>query len=106
VKGYEAYASGQGSGTAIKTDDGRRKIGTGSAYDKSNLLVGTPETILERIRVGQAACSFSEITVHAMGETLDQAETSLRLFAEQVLPEVHKMPAPLNADALPRMEVA
>lgn len=106
VKGYEAYASGQGSGTAIKTEDGRRKIGTGSAYDKSNLLVGTPETILERIRVGQAACSYSEVTVHAMGETPDQAEASLRLFAETVLPEVHKMAAPLNASGLPQREIA
>lgn len=61
VKGYEAYASGEGSGTAIKIDDGRRKVGIGSAYDKSNLLVGTPEVILERIRVGQLASSFSEI---------------------------------------------
>ena len=81
--------------------DGRRKIGTGSAYDKSNLLVGTPEVILERIKSGQLACSYSELTVHAMGETMDQAEASLRLFAKEVLPEVHKMAAPLNQSGLP-----
>ncbi len=101
VKGYEAYDAGQGNATAIKTDDGRRKIGTGSAYDKSNLLVGTPELILERIKTGQLACSYSALTVHAMGETMDQAEASLNLFAKEVLPEVHKMDAPLNRSALP-----
>jgi alkanesulfonate monooxygenase SsuD/methylene tetrahydromethanopterin reductase-like flavin-dependent oxidoreductase (luciferase family) len=101
VKGYEAYAAGDGSATAIKTDDGRRKIGTGSAYDKSNLLVGTPKVILERIMSGQLACSYSELTVHAMGETMDQAEASLSLFAKEVLPEVHKMDAPLNRSGLP-----
>ncbi len=100
VKGYEAYAAGQGSGTAIKGEDGRRKVGTGSAYDRSNLLVGTPQLILERIKLGQAACSYSEITIHAMGETSQQAEKSLRLFAAEVLPEVHRMAAPLHASAV------
>ena len=89
------------SATAIKADDGRRKIGTGSAYDKSNLLVGTPDVIFERITSGQMACSYSELTIHAMGETMDQAEASLNLFAKEVLPEVHQMDAPLNSSGLP-----
>lgn len=101
VKGYEAYASGEGNATAVTTDDGRRKIGTGSAYDLSNLLVGTPQTIFERIQAGQQACSFSEITIHCMGETAEQAEASMHLFAQEVLPAVHTMEAPLHDAALP-----
>lgn len=103
VKGYEAYASGEASATAIVTNDGRRKIGSGAAYDISNLLVGTPEVIMERIERGQKACSFSELTVHAMGQTGDQAEASLRLFAQEVLPAVHRMDAPLHPSALPEL---
>jgi alkanesulfonate monooxygenase SsuD/methylene tetrahydromethanopterin reductase-like flavin-dependent oxidoreductase (luciferase family) len=104
VKGYEAYAAGEGSATAIIGPDGQRKAGTGSAYDRSNLLIGTPELLFERIRQGQIDCSYSELTIHAMGETPDQAEASLRLFAKEVLPEVHKMDAPLNVSALPELE--
>jgi alkanesulfonate monooxygenase SsuD/methylene tetrahydromethanopterin reductase-like flavin-dependent oxidoreductase (luciferase family) len=101
VKGYEAYAAGEGSATAVTAGDGRRKIGTGNAYDMSNLLIGTPDEILRRIEVGQRACSFSEITVNAMGETAEQMEASLRLFAEAVLPTAHRMEAPLHPAALP-----
>jgi alkanesulfonate monooxygenase SsuD/methylene tetrahydromethanopterin reductase-like flavin-dependent oxidoreductase (luciferase family) len=103
VKGYEAYAAGEGRATAVTSDDGRRKIGTGNAYDPSNLLVGTPEKIIERIIAGQKACSFCEITIapHFGGMSHAQAEASLRLFAAQVLPVVHKMEAPLHATALP-----
>ena len=103
VKGYEDYASGEGTATAAMTDDGKRKIGTGNAYDQSNLLIGTPETIIERIREGQELCSFSEITLAARfgSMTLDQAKASVRLFSEKVLPVVHAMEAPLHASALP-----
>jgi alkanesulfonate monooxygenase SsuD/methylene tetrahydromethanopterin reductase-like flavin-dependent oxidoreductase (luciferase family) len=106
VKGYEAYASGEGSATAVTTGDGRRKIGTGNAYDMSNLLIGTPDEILRRIEVGQQACSFSEITVHSMGETSEQMEASLRLFAQEVLPVAHRMEAPIHPAALPEAAAA
>lgn len=101
VKGYEAYAAGDATATAITTDDGRRKIGTGSAYDLSNLLIGTPEMILDRITYGQKACSFSELTLSVMGETPAEAEASMRLFASEILPTVHAMAAPLHETALP-----
>jgi len=101
VKGYEAYAAGEGTATAIITDDGRRKIGTGSAYDLSNLLVGTPDMIMKRIEDGQIACSYSELTLSVMGENPAEAEASMRLFAAEVLPSVHAMEAPLHAAALP-----
>lgn len=111
VKGYEAYAAGEAAATAIAgeavlDESGRRKIGTGQAYDLSNLLVGTPEMIMERITRGQKACSFSELTLSVMGETPAEAEASLRLFAAEVLPGVHAMDAPLHASGLPETEPA
>jgi alkanesulfonate monooxygenase SsuD/methylene tetrahydromethanopterin reductase-like flavin-dependent oxidoreductase (luciferase family) len=101
VKGYEAYAAGQASATAVTAQGGPRKVGSGNTYDLSNLLIGTPDEILRRIQEGQRACSFSEITVHAMGQTQEQSEASLRLFAKEVLPVVHGMETPLHATALP-----
>ena len=106
VKGYEAYASGEGTATAVINEDGRRRIGTGNAYDSSNLLVGTPDEIIRRIETFQKACSFSEITIGAAGGTHAQAEESLRLFAKEVLPVVHKMDTPLHPAALPEPEHA
>jgi alkanesulfonate monooxygenase SsuD/methylene tetrahydromethanopterin reductase-like flavin-dependent oxidoreductase (luciferase family) len=102
VKGYEAYAAGQGSATTIQAEDGRRKVGQGPTYDISNLLVGTPDVIFERIRKGQELCGYSEVTIHPMGETPAQAKASLHLFAEEVLPDVHRMEAPLRDCALPQ----
>ena len=55
VKGYEAYASGEGRATAVTTDDGRRKVGTGNTYDASNLLIGTPDVIFEKSRRAKRA---------------------------------------------------
>ncbi len=106
VKGYEAYAAGEGTATQVTTETGRRKIGTGNAYDSSNLLLGTPDEIIRRIEKFQQACSFSEITVGAAGGTPEQAEASLRLFAKEVLPVIHKMDAPMHASALPEPERA
>ena len=57
--------------------------------------------ILERIARGQSACSFSELTLSVMGATPAMAEASLRLFAAEVLPEVHAMDAPMHETALP-----
>ena len=101
VKGYEAYDSGEGSATAISTDDGTYRAGEGDTYDVSNLLVGTPDVIYERIARGQEACGFSEVTVHPMGETPDQAVASLELFARELLPAVHEMAAPMRDCVLP-----
>lgn len=103
VKGYEDYASGEGTATAVMTEDGKRKIGTGKTYDQSNLLIGTPETIIERIREGQELCSFSEITIAPRfgSMTLEQAKASVRLFAEEVLPVAHAMDTPIHPPALP-----
>lgn len=102
VKGYEGYASGEGTATAV-IQDGKRKIGTGKTYDESNLLIGTPDVIIKRIREGQRLCSFEEITLATRFGTMtvQQAEASMRLFAKEVLPTVHQMEAPLHPSALP-----
>jgi alkanesulfonate monooxygenase SsuD/methylene tetrahydromethanopterin reductase-like flavin-dependent oxidoreductase (luciferase family) len=102
VKGYEEYAEGKGSATAVSAE-GVRRAGTGNTYDESNLLIGTPDDIIQRITASQKACSFSEIAVapHFGEMPRDEAEASLRLFAQEVLPAVHRMEAPLHLAALP-----
>ena len=104
VKGYEAYAAGQAAATALATNGGgAANVGTDSTYDLSNLLIGTPDTIIERIKEGQRLCSYSEITVipHFGEMSREDAERSLRLFAQEVLPVVQKMDTPLHAPSLP-----
>ena len=56
--------------------------------------------IFERIRLGQRTCSYSEICIAASfgGLPFEHAEKSLRLFAQEVLPAVQAMDAPLHAD--------
>jgi alkanesulfonate monooxygenase SsuD/methylene tetrahydromethanopterin reductase-like flavin-dependent oxidoreductase (luciferase family) len=80
-----------------------RGVGSGNAYDESNLLIGTPDMIIERIQQGQRLCSFEEITLAARfgSMTSQQAEASLRLFAQEVLPSVREMDTPLHPSALP-----
>ncbi|NYE21510.1 LLM class flavin-dependent oxidoreductase [Microbacterium immunditiarum] len=94
VKGYESYAEGKGSATAVTAGPSRR-------YDESNLLIGSPETIIERVGALQKVCSFSEITINPyFGEMpLAEVEASVRLFAKEVLPVLHEMEAPLHPDA-------
>ena len=104
VKGYEAYAAGQAAATAVATNGGgTANVGTDSTYDASNLLIGTPEQILEKIRIGQKLCSYSEITVapHFGEMPRNLATDSLKLFAQEVLPVVHKLDAPLHAPSMP-----
>jgi alkanesulfonate monooxygenase SsuD/methylene tetrahydromethanopterin reductase-like flavin-dependent oxidoreductase (luciferase family) len=109
IKGYEAYAAGQAAATALATNGGGvANVGTDSTYDLSNLLIGTPDMIYERIQEGQKLCSFSEITVapHFGEMPRDAATASLKLFAEEVLPAVHKMDAPLHPQCLPEAQLA
>jgi alkanesulfonate monooxygenase SsuD/methylene tetrahydromethanopterin reductase-like flavin-dependent oxidoreductase (luciferase family) len=100
VKGYESYAKRESYATAVSSAPEKRKS---PGYDESNLLIGTPEVIIERIKAAQKACSFSEVTIipNFGTMTLPQAQASLRLFAQEVLPAVHKMNAPLHAAVLP-----
>jgi alkanesulfonate monooxygenase SsuD/methylene tetrahydromethanopterin reductase-like flavin-dependent oxidoreductase (luciferase family) len=100
VKGYESYAKRESYATAVTNAPEKRKS---PGYDESNLLIGPPEVIIERIKASQKACAFSEITIipNFGTMTVPQAEASLRLFAKEVLPVVRKMEAPLHAAVLP-----
>ena len=72
-------------------------------YHPSNLMFGTPDQVYDRIKAAQEACSFSEITILSNFGTMpyEVAVESTRLFAQEVLPELHKLSAPLHAAALP-----
>jgi alkanesulfonate monooxygenase SsuD/methylene tetrahydromethanopterin reductase-like flavin-dependent oxidoreductase (luciferase family) len=108
VKGYESYASREASATAVlaafapdgKPGEGRPKP---SGYHPSNLMIGTPDEVYARIQAAQLACSFSEITIVPQFGVMpyDEAVKSVRLFAEEVLPALHRMDAPLHASVLP-----
>ena len=106
VKGYESYAARQGYATApqqgapAEQAQGEKKS---PGYDETNLLIGPPETIIARIMEGQKEASFSEVTIlpNFGSMPLDVAHASLRLFAEEVLPVIHKMDAPLQPHVLP-----
>ncbi len=111
VKGYESYAARQASATAVlssaaegalrdKMKDSAPKM---PGYHPSNLMIGTPEECYNRIKRAQELCSFSEITLVTQMGTMpyDEAKRSVKLFAEEVLPELHKMEAPIHAAVLP-----
>jgi alkanesulfonate monooxygenase SsuD/methylene tetrahydromethanopterin reductase-like flavin-dependent oxidoreductase (luciferase family) len=107
VKGYEDYAGRKAYATAVSSDAPAPKSAP-KGYHPSNLLIGTPEQIIERIVEGQKICSFSEITVVPNFTSLpfEQARKSVELFAKEVLPVVHKMATPLHAAALPDLQTA
>lgn len=101
VKGYESYADRTSSATAPAAPMDNKPAPKG--YDTSNLMIGTPDMIIERIIESQKACSFSEITLMPQFGTMPYAEAaaSVKLFAQEVLPVVHGMDAPLHPSALP-----
>jgi len=110
VKGYESYAERQGSATAVLAAvaqgkdqpvvDAKPKL---PGYHPSNLIFGTPEECYKRILAAQHACSFSEITVLTQFGTMpyEEAMRSTKLFAAEVLPELHQLDARLHAAVLP-----
>jgi alkanesulfonate monooxygenase SsuD/methylene tetrahydromethanopterin reductase-like flavin-dependent oxidoreductase (luciferase family) len=77
-------------------------------YHASNLLIGTPDTIFEKLKAAQEACSFSEVTIVPQFGTMPYADgiESVKLFAREVLPAVHEMAAPLHEAALPAEALA
>jgi alkanesulfonate monooxygenase SsuD/methylene tetrahydromethanopterin reductase-like flavin-dependent oxidoreductase (luciferase family) len=115
VKGYEAYAAREATATAVLassvTGDAEPQKGgppKTPGYHASNLLIGTPEEIFKRISAAQEACSFCELTIVPQFGTMpyDEAMASTRLFANEVLPAVQKMDAPLHPAALPENALA
>jgi alkanesulfonate monooxygenase SsuD/methylene tetrahydromethanopterin reductase-like flavin-dependent oxidoreductase (luciferase family) len=112
VKGYEAYANREATATALLAE-AVQGDGTGGpkpgdkkgppGYHASNLLIGTPEVVFEKLKAAQEACSFSEVTIVPQFGTMpyESAFESVKLFAAEVLPAVHEMAAPLHPAALP-----
>ena len=106
VKGYEAYAAREASATALLADavtGGPANPSKTPGYHASNLMIGTPDTVFAKIKAAQEACSFCEITIvsHFGQMPPEEARRSTELFAKEVLPELHKMDAPLHAAAMP-----
>jgi alkanesulfonate monooxygenase SsuD/methylene tetrahydromethanopterin reductase-like flavin-dependent oxidoreductase (luciferase family) len=87
VKGYEAYAAREATATAVLassvTSDAKGAPKT-PGYHASNLLIGAPEEIFNRIVAAQEACSFSELTIVPQFGTMpyEEALASTRLFAQ------------------------
>jgi alkanesulfonate monooxygenase SsuD/methylene tetrahydromethanopterin reductase-like flavin-dependent oxidoreductase (luciferase family) len=107
VKGYESYAERKGYATAVDASAaGGQPTPSGPRFDQSNLLIGTPDTIIERIIEGQKACAYAEITlVPNFGNMpFAEARASVELFASEILPVVQKMDAPLQPSVLPEPE--
>jgi alkanesulfonate monooxygenase SsuD/methylene tetrahydromethanopterin reductase-like flavin-dependent oxidoreductase (luciferase family) len=102
VKGYEAYAAGLAAATGPLARDQHLV----DAYDRTNLLIGTPEEIIQRIEQGQKECSFEQIALLPQfgGMPFEDAEASVRLFAQEVLPTVHKMDTPLSPACTPQAQ--
>jgi alkanesulfonate monooxygenase SsuD/methylene tetrahydromethanopterin reductase-like flavin-dependent oxidoreductase (luciferase family) len=105
VKGYEAYAAREATATAVLASavTGDQKKGGPPGYHASNLLIGTPDVVFEKLKAAQEACSFSEVTIVPQFGTMpyEDAFESVKLFAQEVLPAVHEMEAPLHPAALP-----
>lgn len=103
VKGYENYAARAGGATAPDAQAASQGTPAPKGYDQSNLMIGTPDVIIERIIESQKACSFSEISLMPQFGTMPYSEAmeSVKLFARDVLPVVHQMETPLHPSALP-----
>ncbi len=105
VSGYEAYAAREATATAVLASSvtGDQKKGGPPGYHASNLLIGTPEVVFEKLKAAQEACSFSEVTIVPQFGTMpyEDAFESTKLFAKEVLPAVHELAAPLHPAALP-----
>ena len=109
VKGYESYAARASGATAPDAAAAAKESKPApKGYDQSNLMIGTPDMIIERIIESQKACSFSEITLMPQFGTMPYGEAaeSVKLFAKEVLPVVHEMDAPLHPSALPEDETS
>jgi alkanesulfonate monooxygenase SsuD/methylene tetrahydromethanopterin reductase-like flavin-dependent oxidoreductase (luciferase family) len=102
VKGYEAYAERAGTATTVLAEAkaGAKKT---PGYHASNLMIGTPDEVIKRIKEAQKAASFCEITIVSQFGTMPYGEAiaSTKLFAQEVLPVIQKMDTPIHASVLP-----
>ncbi|MCB2076415.1 MAG: LLM class flavin-dependent oxidoreductase [Novosphingobium sp.] len=112
VAGYEAYAEREAAATALLADavnggaqppSDRKKM---PGYHASNLMIGTPELVFEKIVAAQEACSFAEIAIVPQFGTMphDKAVRSIELFAAEVMPDLHRLEAKLHPAGLPLVD--
>ncbi|MFN0148193.1 MAG: LLM class flavin-dependent oxidoreductase [Dehalococcoidia bacterium] len=94
IAGYEEYLKRQAAdaGSATASLAARRAIQP----------IGTPDEIIEKIRLVQKTISLDMCILHVFygGMPRAKAEKSLRLFAEKVLPHVQAMATPINPESL------
>jgi alkanesulfonate monooxygenase SsuD/methylene tetrahydromethanopterin reductase-like flavin-dependent oxidoreductase (luciferase family) len=97
TKGYEQYAK---LGEHTRTEE---EIVETAARPQA---WGTPDQVIERLRAIQEQVSAEEFVMsfRMASMPLDQAERSMRLFAEEVLPTMKAMEAALNFDPGNRRE--
>ena len=69
--------------------------------------IGTPDEIIEKIKLVQSALSLETLVVHVFygGMPREKAEKSLRLFAAKVLPQIQAMDTPINPASLGRAAI-
>ena len=94
IHGYEEYLLRQNAD--ISPAEARL------AARRATQPIGTPDAIIEKIKMMQQTISMEKVVIHMMygGMPREKAEKSLRLFAEKVLPEVQSMPTPINPGSL------
>ena len=94
IRGYEEYLLRQNAD--ISPAEARL------AARRATQPIGTPDTIIEKIKTMQQTISMEKVVIHMMygGMPRERAEKSLRLFAEKVLPEVQSMPTPITPGSL------
>ena len=85
TKGYDHYASAAEAFRAVGLETAARMYCQIQTW-------GTPEMILEKLRWRRELLGEFELDVIASygGLPLEEAEKSLRLFASEVLPELHR----------------
>jgi len=107
VKGYEPYVEMQRQVVETEAAQGAARQGT-SLVRFDTQPIGTPETVIERVRDLQRETGAKEITLVPQfgGMTLSEAKASLRLFAEEVLPVLQADPAPAREAPVPVVEQA
>ncbi|MGD9632870.1 MAG: LLM class flavin-dependent oxidoreductase [Pirellulales bacterium] len=94
VKGYEGYAAAVEKGLKEEAE-GTRAQGNAMVRPESQ-PIGTPEEIIRRLRLLQEQTGAREVAVipHFGGMTVKEAEDSVRLFAQEVMPAIQADPAP------------
>jgi alkanesulfonate monooxygenase SsuD/methylene tetrahydromethanopterin reductase-like flavin-dependent oxidoreductase (luciferase family) len=99
TKGYEEYAARFEQDAEVDENKGTHRV-------KATGLVGTPDQLFEQIERLQKNISLEYLIVHPAhgAKPAPEAQASLKLFSEEVLPAVQAMATPLHDHNLGRPE--